>query len=133
MSPSVTLGFLLGSVYGLLAHLFVGRAWRELPVYWLTGVAGFFAGFVAAVLLGVELVRLGTVPLVEATLGSLACLAAAAWLARRGRTPGSGPARTRRPVGEGMVKPKQRSTPGDGATPRNAVQRGQSLSGVTRE
>ena len=127
MSPSVTLGFLLGSVYGLLAHLFVGRAWRELPVYWLTGVAGFFAGFVAAVLLGVELVRLGTVPLVEATLGSLACLAVAAWLARRGRTPEAGLARTRRSGGAGRagaVEPKQLSAPGDRATAGNAVQRG---------
>ncbi len=125
MSPSVTLGFLLGSVYGLLAHLFVGRAWRELPVYWLTGVAGFFAGFVAAVLLGVELVRLGTVPLIEATLGSLACLALAAWLARRGETPDPGPARTRRSgrAGrEGTVEPAR--APGDRATPRNTVQRG---------
>ena len=126
MSPSVTLGFLLGSVYGLLAHLFVGRAWRELPVYWLTGVAGFFAGFVAAVLLGVELVRLGTVPLVEATLGSLACLAVAAWLARRGRAPVAGPVGTRRSGSagrEGAVEP-QRTAPGDRATPRNSVQRG---------
>jgi H+/Cl- antiporter ClcA len=127
MSPSVTLGFLLGSVYGLLAHLFVGRAWRELPVYWLTGVAGFFVGFVAAVLFGVELVRLGTVPLVEATLGSLACLAVAAWLSRRGKTPESGPAGTRRAGSAGRagaVAPQRRAAPGDGAAPRNAVQRG---------
>ncbi len=109
MSPSVTLGFLLGSVYGLLAHLFVGRAWRELPVYWLTGVAGFIAGFVAAVLLGVGLVRLGTVPLVETTLGSLACLALAAWLARRGGMPASGRASPRRSGSadrQGAVEPK---------------------------
>ena len=123
MSPSVTLGFLLGSVYGLLAHLFVGRAWRELPVYWLTGVAGFFAGFVAAVLLGVELVRLGTVPLVEATFGSLACLALAAWLARRGGTPEAGP-RTRHSARRRAVEPTQRAAPGDRATPGHAVQRG---------
>ena len=126
MSPSVTLGFLLGSVYGLLAHLFVGRAWRELPVYWLTGVVGFFAGFIAAVLLGVELVRLGTVPLVEATLGSLACLALTAWLARRRWTHDAGRAQTRRSGSagrEGAVEPK-RAAPGDRATPRNTVQRG---------
>ena len=122
MSPSVTLGFLLGSVYGLLAHLFVGRAWRELPVYWLTGVAGFFAGFVAAVLLGVGLVRLGTVPLVEATLGSLACLAVAAWLARRGRTPDAGSARTRRPR---AVEPASRTEPATGqAMRRGTIGRG---------
>ncbi len=126
MSPSVTLGFLLGSVYGLLAHLFVGRAWRELPVYWLTGVVGFFAGFIAAVLLGVELVRLGTVPLVETTLGSLACLALTAWLARRGGTPDAGRAGTRRSGNAGRedaVEPK-RAAPGDRGTPRSAVQRG---------
>ena len=99
MSPSVTLGLLLGSIYGLLGHLFVGRAWRELPVYWLVAVAGFFAGFMGAVLLGVETVRLGTVPLVEATLGSLLALATAGWLLRRramprGEAPSSRPART---------------------------------------
>jgi H+/Cl- antiporter ClcA len=127
MSPSVTLGFLLGSVYGLLAHLFVGRAWRQLPVYWLTGVAGFFAGFIVAVLLGVELVRLGTVPLVETTLGSLACLSLVAWLARRGGTPASGQASTRRSGSaghKGVVEPKQRAAPPERARPRSAVQRG---------
>ena len=84
MSPSVVLSLLLGSLYGLLCHAFVGRHWRQLPVYWLVGVLGFFAGYAAAVLGGIEIARLGTVPLLEATLGSILALGLAARIARRG-------------------------------------------------
>ena len=70
MPPSIVLGFVLGSIYGLLGHAFVGRRWRQLPVYWLGGVLGFFAGYLAAALAGGGLVRLGSVPLIEGTIGA---------------------------------------------------------------
>ena len=86
MSPSIVLGVLLGSVYGLLCHGLVGRAWRQLPLYWFAGLAGFFAGFALSAALGSNPIRLGTVPLVETTVASIATLAMLSWaLRRRGR------------------------------------------------
>ncbi len=82
MSPSVVLSLLLGSIYGLLAHAFVGRRWRQLPLYWATGVLGFFAGYALAVASGIETLRLGPVPLMEATLGAGVALAAVFLFAR---------------------------------------------------
>ncbi|MFN8516581.1 MAG: hypothetical protein U0232_30055 [Thermomicrobiales bacterium] len=70
MPPSIVLGCLLGSIYGLLGHAFVGQHWRQLPVYWLGGVAGFFAGYVVAALSGGGMLALGSVPLLESSLGS---------------------------------------------------------------
>ena len=107
MSPSVALGLLLGSIYGLLAHLFVGRTWRQLPVYWFAAVLGFFGGFAGAVLTGVEIVRLGTVPLVEATLGSLLGVVVVGWLARPRARPASSILAHEEPGGQ----PGQRSRP----------------------
>lgn len=83
MSPPLVLSLVLGSIYGLLCHAFVGQRWRQVPLYWSVGVLGFFAGAVLAVAGGRELLRLGTVPLVEATFGSCVALGAVAWLARR--------------------------------------------------
>lgn len=74
MSPSLMFGLLLGSVYGLLCHAFVGRHWQQLLCYWGVGLFGFFAGYAAAVLGGIEVIRLGTVPLLEGTLGSAVAL-----------------------------------------------------------
>ena len=84
MSPSVILSLLLGSIYGLLCHAFIGRHWRQLPLYWAAGLLGFFAGYAAAVAGGSELVQLGTVPLIEATAGSGLALVLVGRLARRG-------------------------------------------------
>lgn len=93
MSPAVTLTLALGSIYGLLCHAFVGRRWRQLPLYWAVGVAGFLAGYAVAVVSGLDLLRLGAVPLLTTTLGSLAALAATAWLVRRPVRPRAAPER----------------------------------------
>lgn len=70
MPPSVVLGCLLGSIYGFLGHAFVGQRWRQLPVYWLGGILGFFAGYSLAALGGGGVMLLGSVPLLESSLGS---------------------------------------------------------------
>jgi hypothetical protein len=70
MPPSIVLGCLLGSIYGLLGHAFVGQRWRQLPAYWLGGVLGFFAGYTVAALGSGGLIALGSVPLLESSLGS---------------------------------------------------------------
>src|SRR5437763_15260631 len=65
MSPSVVLSLLLGSLYGLLWHACLGRRWGQLPVYWLISILGFFAGYALAVISGIQVLRLGTIPLLE--------------------------------------------------------------------
>lgn len=71
MPPSVLLSLLLASIYGLLFHSLLGRRLWQLPCYWFSAVTGFFAGEAVAVLTGTDLVRVGNVPLVAATLGAL--------------------------------------------------------------
>jgi hypothetical protein len=75
MPPSVVLSCLLGSIYGLLGHAFAGQRWRQLPVYWLGGILGFFGGYALAALGGGGVVALGSVPLLESSLGSGLALA----------------------------------------------------------
>lgn len=82
MPPSIVLATLLGSIYGLLGHAFVGQRWRQLPVYWLGGIVGFFGGYVL-VSLGGGLIRLGSVPLLEPSLGSCLVVVVIWWLIGR--------------------------------------------------
>ncbi len=62
---------LLGSMLGLGWHALFGRRLWQLPVYWFGGVIGFLGGIVASGVLGRAFYRLGTVPLVESTLGAI--------------------------------------------------------------
>ena len=80
MSPSIVLGLLLGSLYGLLWHACLGRRPLWLPLYWAIGILGFFGGYALAALAGMRLLALGAIPLVEATVGALLALALAWWL-----------------------------------------------------
>lgn len=75
MSPSIVLGLLLGSLYGLLWHACLGRRPLWLPIYWAVGVVGFFVGYALAALAGLHLIALGAIPLVEATVGAVLALA----------------------------------------------------------
>lgn len=80
MSPSIVFGLLLGSLYGLLWHACLGRRPLWMPLYWATGILGFFGGYALAALAGLRLIALGAVPLVEATVGAFLALALAWWL-----------------------------------------------------
>lgn len=85
MSPSIVMGLLLGSIYGLLWHACLGRRWLWLPLYWLSGLLGFLGGCILAVLGNIQFLRLGTLPLVEGTVGAFLALAATWWIAGRRR------------------------------------------------
>lgn len=88
MSPSIVLGLLLGSLYGLLWHACLGRRPLWLPLNWALGVGGFFGGYAFAVVTGISLLSLGAIPLLEATVGAFLALALV-WLLigrRVGRT-----------------------------------------------
>ncbi len=83
MSPSIVLGVLLGSLYGLLWHACLGRRPVGLALDWLLGIGGFFGGYALAAVTGSRLLSLGTIPLIESTLGAFLALAAAWWLVGR--------------------------------------------------
>jgi hypothetical protein len=75
MSPSIVLGLLLGSLYGLLWHACLGRRPLWLPVNWALGVGGFFGGYAFAVVTGINVLSLGAIPMLEATAGAFLALA----------------------------------------------------------
>ncbi len=75
MSPSVVLGLLLGSLYGLLWHACFGHRLLWLPINWALGVGGFFGGYAFAAVTGLRLLSLGAIPLLEATVGAFLALA----------------------------------------------------------
>ncbi|MBI4785765.1 MAG: hypothetical protein HY782_01800 [Chloroflexi bacterium] len=79
-SPSLVLAFVIGSLYGLVFYLVFGRGWARIPLYWVTGLAGFALGQWLGSSIGLSLFNIGPVNLVEGTLVSWASLfAVRAW------------------------------------------------------
>ena len=72
-SPSVTFGFILATLYGATFHLIVGGDARKLALYLLAGWLGFALGHIAGVVFGVDVLSIGPLRTLSATLG--------AWLA----------------------------------------------------
>ncbi|CAN5811621.1 hypothetical protein BH20CHL1_BH20CHL1_00420 [soil metagenome] len=76
MPPSLLLGLTIATIYGCGCHALVGRRLWQWPLFWTAALLGFFMGHAAGVALGVEWLRIGSVPLLAATLGA----AGALWL-----------------------------------------------------
>jgi len=74
MSPSILLSLVIATCYGCGVHAVLGRRLWQWPVFWLSAIAGFFFGYVLGVATGLELGRIGSVPLVASTLGAAALL-----------------------------------------------------------
>lgn len=70
MPPSLLLSLVFALLYGSAWHVLVGRRAWQLPVYLLAAAAGFFGGFAAGVALGIEWLRVGSIPLLASTLGA---------------------------------------------------------------
>ena len=80
LSPAVVLAFVIASLYGLVFYLVFGRGWARIPLYWLTGLAGYAIGQWLGSAIGLSLLNIGSVNLVEGTLVSWASLfAIRAW------------------------------------------------------
>jgi hypothetical protein len=80
MSPFILLSFLLGAVYGVLFHLWRGKNMRDLVIYFLAGVMGFFLGQGLGNLMEFDLFLIGPLHVVEATLASWISLFLVQWL-----------------------------------------------------
>jgi predicted membrane-bound dolichyl-phosphate-mannose-protein mannosyltransferase len=74
MSPSILFSLTVATCYGCAFHALFGRRLWQWPLFWLAGLAGFFLGYIAGVAAGFELLRIGSVPMAAATLGSFAAL-----------------------------------------------------------
>ncbi len=81
--PAVLLAFLIASLYGVAFFLLSGRTWIELALYWVTAVAGFAVGALVSRLIGLNLLPVGEVNIIEASITSLLALVLVRMLWRR--------------------------------------------------
>jgi hypothetical protein len=77
LPPSIVLSLVLATTYGCLFHVCFGRRLWQWPLFWAVAVLGFFGGYVLGVVLGVEWLRVGSVPVAAASAGALTLLALA--------------------------------------------------------
>jgi hypothetical protein len=70
IASGLVLGFLLSTIYGALFHLIVGGRPRKLVLYVIASWVGFALGHFLGDLLGFELLKLGAIHLLAASLGS---------------------------------------------------------------
>lgn len=70
IASGLVLGFLLSTIYGATFHLIVGGAPRKLLLYALASWVGFAVGHFVGDLLGIELLKLGAIHLLAASVGS---------------------------------------------------------------
>jgi uncharacterized membrane protein YjjP (DUF1212 family) len=80
MPPYLLLSVLLGAVYGTLFHLWRGKTFQDLLIFFVAGVLGFLLGQALGNLLGLEFFLIGPLHMGEATTGSLVSLLVVQWI-----------------------------------------------------
>lgn len=70
LSPPFALSLLLATIHALLFHLLWGRKVKELALFWVAAVLGFFLGQLAAEAAGFSFLLMGPVHPLEGSLGS---------------------------------------------------------------
>jgi len=68
------MALVIALVYGCAFHVLVGRSIWQWPVFCLAATIGFFVGYVGGVALGIDVLLLGSIPMLTATLGALGAL-----------------------------------------------------------
>lgn len=79
-ASGLVLGFLLASIYGGVFHLIFGGPIRRILVYLFAAWLGFFIGQFIGDFFNFEILKLGKIHLVSASIGAWAALLAAWWL-----------------------------------------------------
>ncbi len=74
LSPTVVIFLGLGTAYALAFHLWRGRNMAHLLLFWLVSILGFGLGYLVSTLWSIHPLLLGGIPVLEATVGSLALL-----------------------------------------------------------
>lgn len=80
MPPYLLLSSVIGAIYGTLFHLWRGKNLRDLFIYLFTGVIGFGLGQAVGDVIGIDMILIGPVHLVEATIASWITLFLIHWL-----------------------------------------------------
>lgn len=80
MPPYLLFSALLGAIYGTLFHLWRGTSIKDLPVYLLTGIVGFGLGQALGDLIGLDILMIGAIHILEATIVSWGSLFLIHWL-----------------------------------------------------
>jgi hypothetical protein len=70
LAGGVVLGFLLATAYGAGFHFFIGGPARHIVLYVLASWLGFALGHLLGDWLGITTLKLGTIHLLSASLGS---------------------------------------------------------------
>ena len=79
-TPSLLLGLVISTVYGITFHVWRGGSAGRLLLYLILGWAGFWSGHFLSARLGWSLFQIGSLNLGMATIGSLLFLVVGYWL-----------------------------------------------------
>lgn len=80
IAAAFILGFLVATFYGAAFHLLVGGRLPAIPVYLGAAWIGFLLGHFMGDLLGIDILRLGVLQLLSASIGSWLLLLFSRWL-----------------------------------------------------
>ena len=83
IAAGLVLGFLLATIYGAAFHLLMGGPPRKLLLYVIASWIGFAVGHFIGDLLAFEVLKLGTIHLLAASLGSWLALILSWFLSTR--------------------------------------------------
>lgn len=68
LAPASLLILLLATASAALAHVLLGRRWRQLPLFWITAVVGCLLAYGLGLRLPLDLPAPAGVPVLEAVL-----------------------------------------------------------------
>lgn len=74
LSPALVLGVLVSIGYASLYHLWGGRSVRDLLLYLVAAGFGFIIGQTIGLMLNVDLLQIGQINMLEASIGAWAAL-----------------------------------------------------------
>lgn len=75
--PNTTLAFILATLFGATFHLIMGGNARRLALFLLSGWVGFSLGHLLGVVFEINVLNIGTLRIVSASLGAVVALVVA--------------------------------------------------------
>ncbi len=78
--PTVTFAFILATLFGAIFHLFMGGDVRRLALFLLAGWIGFSLGHVLGVVFEINIMNIGPLRIVAASIGAIVALIVARFL-----------------------------------------------------
>lgn len=73
-SPNATFGFIIATLFGATFHLIVGGDARRLALFLLSGWIGFGLGHVVGMLFQINMLNIGALRVVTASVGAVVAL-----------------------------------------------------------